>query len=198
MDEDNSLFPFLTTIPVRLAHIRRLSNTPVHRVENIQEHTYMVCLISYLLAEETKGIDSGAVLKKALFHDIEEAITGDITRQFKYHDPTFTKALDDVLPSMMEKVVELLPTKYLRAGIKIEWLWSKEKKEGHIVDMADSIAMLCFIHEETMAGNKWVLQETGQYSLKVAQEKLHKYGFDEETLAWKTVKKFSLWMQEQF
>lgn len=197
MDEDNSLFPFLTTIPVRLAHIRRLSNTPVHRVENIQEHTYMVCLVSYLLAEDM-SIDSGAVLKKALFHDIEEAITGDITRQFKYHDETFTKALDDVLPSMLKKVVELLPSKRLRFIIKNNWEGSKMYETGHVVDMADSIAMLCFIHEETMAGNKWVLQETGQYSLEVAQDKLHKYGFGEETLAWKTVKKFSLWMQEQF
>lgn len=198
MDEDNSLFPFLTTIPVRLAHIRRLSNTPVHRVENIQEHTYMVCTIAYLLAEETKGVDSGAVLKKALFHDIEEAITGDITRQFKYHNVTFTNALDTVLPSMMKSVVKDLPTKYLQDGVEIEWEFSKEGKGGQIVDMADSIAMLCFIHEETTAGNKWVLQETGQYSLDVAQEKLYKYGFSEETLAWKTVKKFSLWMQEQF
>lgn len=195
---EDSLFPFLTTIPVRLAHIRRLSNTPVHRVENIQEHTYMVCTISYLLAEETKGVDSGEVLKKALFHDIEEAITGDITRQFKYHNENFTEALNDALPSMMEKVVENLPTKYLQDGVKIEWEYSKDGKAGHIVDMADSIAMLCFIHEETMAGNKWVLQETGKYSLKVAQEKLSKYGFGEETLAWKTIKKFQMWMLKQY
>jgi len=156
----------------------------------------MVCLISFLLAENMQENSQEAVTK-ALFHDIEEAITGDITRQFKYHDQTFTKALDDVLPSMMEKVVELLPTKYLREGVKIEWFWSKEKKEGYIVDMADSIAMLCFIHEETMAGNKWVLQETGTYSFDVAVTKLDKYGFGTETLAHKTVERFGIWMQKQ-
>lgn len=197
MDEDNSLFPFLTTIPVRLAHIRRLSNTPVHRVENIQEHTYMVCTIAYLLAEDM-GADVGETVKKALFHDVEEAITGDITRQFKYCNAQFTNALNKVLPNVMSEVVNDLPTVSMKDAVYYQWKESKDDTEGHIVDMADSIAMLCFIHEETMAGNKWVIQETGKYSLKVAQEKLVKYGFGEETLAYKTVERFGIWMQKQF
>jgi 5'-deoxynucleotidase YfbR-like HD superfamily hydrolase len=191
----SSLFPFLTVVPTRLAHIRRCTNTPVAREENIQEHTFMVSLISYLIAEDM-GADIGQTLSKALFHDIEEAVTGDITRNFKYCDEEFNKSLKNVLPAVMDKVVEDLPTDHLKTCVHDNWKYSKMDLEGTIVDVADSIAMLCFIYEETIYGNYWVMRETGEYSFQVANEKINRYNFKSDSLAARTVRAFECWYKE--
>ena len=45
--------------------------------ESIAEHTFMVCVISFVLAVKLKA-DLEKVLIIALFHDFEEARTGDV------------------------------------------------------------------------------------------------------------------------
>ncbi len=52
--------------------------------ESIAEHSYMVAMISYLLAEQT-GADIEKTLLMALFHDVEEARTGDVYRLAKLY-----------------------------------------------------------------------------------------------------------------
>ncbi len=44
--------------------------------DNIASHSFRVALIGYFLAENV-GADSGKVVKMCLFHDLEEARTGD-------------------------------------------------------------------------------------------------------------------------
>lgn len=45
--------------------------------ESIAEHSFMVCVISYILAGKLKA-NSGKVVKMALFHDFSETRVGDI------------------------------------------------------------------------------------------------------------------------
>lgn len=59
-----------------------------HRVkeENVLEHTGFVCLYSYYLARKYNA-DIGEVLTKAVLHDMEESITGEIPTPTKYASP---------------------------------------------------------------------------------------------------------------
>jgi len=48
--------------------------------ESVAEHTFRVCFLVLILAEELK-IDEHKLLKMALVHDLEEAVTGDPVTQ---------------------------------------------------------------------------------------------------------------------
>ena len=48
------------------------------RVESVADHSFALALISLFEAERRK-YDPGVVMKLALIHDLEEAITGNLT-----------------------------------------------------------------------------------------------------------------------
>ena len=48
------------------------------RVESVADHSFCLAMLAWLEAERRK-YDVGTVLKLALIHDLEEAITGDLT-----------------------------------------------------------------------------------------------------------------------
>ena len=52
------------------------------RVESVADHSYAVAMLS-LYEGEKRGYDVGKLLKLALIHDLEEAVTGDLTPRDK-------------------------------------------------------------------------------------------------------------------
>lgn len=193
--EEESLFSFLTTQSVRLAQIRRYATLPVQRPESVLEHSAAVGIISYLLAKDL-GADANLAAAKALFHDFEEAITGDICRDFKYLDPVFRKSLEAVEPSVIERISLHLPAS-IQASFCSIWKWSKDSSpEGNIVEIADSISVLAYIYEEVIRGNMWLVNEPWDLAFPVAEEKLERMGFPENCLAARTLEEFQRWRQK--
>src|SRR5436853_94810 len=75
---------------LRVFHVHRFSGSPVHRKESVGEHLWLAALYSDLISQELEArlpeieIDTGKLLRRAIYHDVEESITGDIVRGVKY------------------------------------------------------------------------------------------------------------------
>jgi len=148
----------------RLSHVNRYSSIPTLRKENVAEHTFYVCLYSYLLAmdyetwmtgrgiEETLRPDYGTLLARAMLHDLDESHTGDFLRTVKYGHPDLKAALDKVSRSMVRKMEDEL-------GVEIMPFWSSAKApdlEGQIIEIADLCRVASYLYEEHNMGNIYV------------------------------------------
>lgn len=84
--EPAKLIEFLA-VAEKLKCNTRHSWTSDGRRESVAEHSWRLCLMAYLVKDEFPELDMDKVIKMCLWHDMGEAITGDI--------PAFYKSADD-------------------------------------------------------------------------------------------------------
>ena len=84
--EPRTILDFMS-VAERLKCNMRHSRTTSSRRESVAEHTYRLCVFAWLVKEEFPDCDMDKVMKMCLFHDLGEAVTGDI--------PAFVKTDDD-------------------------------------------------------------------------------------------------------
>jgi 5'-deoxynucleotidase len=132
----------------RMSEVKRYSMVRQNSDESVLEHTGFVALIACLIAKEMNdktgaGVQVGRVVTKALFHDIEEIVTGDTPRPTKYHDEK-SKAMFERLENEGMAVVlnELGFSKDLEDDIQNERLNAKDGPEGLIVSLSDLLAVV--------------------------------------------------------
>ncbi len=84
----------------------RHSYTSSGRHESVAEHSWRLALMAFLVKDEFPDINIDKVIQMCLFHDMGEAITGDI--------PTFEKTQqdEDVESNAVTKLIERLPEPY--------------------------------------------------------------------------------------
>lgn len=75
--EINKVLEFLTLTEKIKCHTRH-SWTTSGRHESVAEHTFQLCVFAWLVKDEFLDHDMDKVLKMCLFHDLGEAVTGDI------------------------------------------------------------------------------------------------------------------------
>jgi putative hydrolase of HD superfamily len=86
----------------------RSAHTSTGRAESVAEHTWRLCLMALVLADEFPGIDTGKVLRICVVHDLGEAISGDVPAVFQSADaPKSARERDDLITLL----VPLPPTK---------------------------------------------------------------------------------------
>lgn len=56
----------------------RSGHTSAGRAESTAEHSWRLCLMAMLFAEDLPGIDMARLLRLCILHDLAEAVTGDI------------------------------------------------------------------------------------------------------------------------
>ena len=71
--------------------------------ESVAEHVYRLMVFAWLVRDEFPDVDMNRVMELALFHDMGEAITGDI--------PAFEKTGEDerAEEQALEQIADLLP-----------------------------------------------------------------------------------------
>ncbi len=140
----------------RMSSIDRYSQTRLMNPESVLEHTGFVCFCSLMIGKELEKagetIDFGELLIKATVHDLEEIVTGDIACPTKYWDDRITREIKRVEREAAEKVFsEVDPT----GELFNYWNQSKCMKEGFIVALADKLAVVYKVHQETISfGNQ--------------------------------------------
>lgn len=127
------------------------------QVENIQEHSHMVAVLSHALAvigREKFGstVDPGEAAVAGLYHDAPEILTGDLPTPVKYDNPAIKEAYKAVEAVAADKLLSLLPEEmrgefapYVREELDPELL--------SIVKAADKLAAHIKCLEEMKAGN---------------------------------------------
>lgn len=134
----------LTNLVYEASVVKRLKRTGWQILgdneEGVGEHTFMTCVIAYLLAkllqanspERSRRINLETVLTMAVFHDFHEARTGDLDKLAKFY---MTRDQDRANRDIFKGIDdELLAT--------LETYEKKQTKEAKIVYEANVIAFL--------------------------------------------------------
>ena len=109
------------------------------RLESVADHSFALALIS-LFEAERREYDVGVVLKLALIHDLEEAITGDFTPSDKRsRGASKVKREREVA---VKRLLEALPARS-KAAYKRLWidLQLQRTREARLVHQLDKLEM---------------------------------------------------------
>lgn len=163
-------FNQFTSCPLMNMHnIFRYSGVKLSEPESLSSHIVEVQMMGYMILDHlnhtyNEGLDYGLYLEKALHHDLEESLTGDVSRPLKYHNPKVLKELQDVA----EHTARELYTKYFDNYYRMIQLWDNAKhgKEGILVKIVDMLVVASKALREVELLNN-------NYFLKVVYEVSH-------------------------
>jgi len=139
-----------------LSSVHRFSMTKMCEPESVLEHSGWVALVSCLLAREINAIDPscvivGDMLTRALIHDLDEIVTGDVPRPTKYRNEQTVKAFKEMSRWGVTKVIKSLDLSEEVAREMMEFhMVAKLGREGLIVAIADCMAVVYKLWEETI------------------------------------------------
>jgi len=151
----------------RLRYVKRYSTIRVTLPESTSEHSYFTaiyCLIlaSYLDPEEVR-FNRSDLLTRALLHDVEESVTGDLPRPFKHSDAELIlqverlgrKSILEIFQKIFESKGPGLPDLYAT-----RWCHAKDGTcEGRLLAFADFLSVLSFVAQEVQGGNTVILNQ---------------------------------------
>lgn len=178
----------------KLRNVVRFSNSTRIKDESVAEHSYFTAYYAMMLAralsvKEGVKIDMGKVLEAALLHDIDEAMSGDFVRHFKYMDADLKSHIETATEKLMQHAFEpmfMCDNTYLSQKLNHIWKTAKDVStlEGDIVAFADFLSVLSYVMNEIDCGNlKLVrqLDDMQEYANSFYKRKFIAY---EEVLSW--------------
>ena len=147
----------------------RYSGAHVIRKENVAEHSYFVTMIADLIAQDIRTthneikIDQLKLLHMALYHDTEEAYTGDLITPVKNKSKTLREEWDKLCSIMLQEGLEhdFPGQEHIKNHIlSIHNLYETGKYEvleNQIVKFADGFQSLVYLLREIGFGNQYVI-----------------------------------------
>lgn len=160
----------LVTNPLmNMSHVGRYSGVKLMEPEMLDTHLITVMWLGTMLIDELnenygEKISTGVFLEKALHHDADEALTGDVTRTLKYHNNNVHKELQTVA----DEVAQDMYKRYFNNPGYYYYVWdnAKKGKEGGILKIADmlDVAIKAFREVEILHN---------MYALRVVYEVKH-------------------------
>lgn len=177
--------------PSRLRYVFRYSTSRVEHPESVAEHSYFVAFYCLLIARwfnennetDEDEVSTESLLQRAILHDLEEAISGDVPRSFKHSSPDVKEMLDKAAQKAFVQVIEPVCGKQNERAEGEEvsdeddaygpsvtdeyicsWLDSKDGTvEGRILEFADYLAVLGFMMQEgAHDGNKVIKRHVAE------------------------------------
>lgn len=149
----------------RVRNVIRFSNSTRIKDESVAEHSFFAAYYSLVLGHvlqtcEDVTLDFGVLLSRALVHDLDESITGDFVRHFKYEDPELHERLDHASSCLMSCAFD--STCYDISNVLHE-LWKTAKTpstiEGDIMAFADFLSVLSYVMNEIDCGNRKLIMQ---------------------------------------
>ena len=140
---------------LRLKHTHRYSSVPVLIRENVAEHSFWTAILGITIAIEMQMSkqEIGKVALKALLHDIEESMTGDLIRDMKYHNEETREAIAAVEHEFALRIFNKLG----QVGPWFLSWWINAKDEtptGRVVALADLLCVIMYVQHEWDLGNR--------------------------------------------
>lgn len=133
-----------------MAKVSRWSQAHCQKEESTLEHTAAVAFIALKIGTTiSMEVNVAELLTRALVHDMEESITGDIMTPIKYNNPELTAEL-----KKMEKTAAKQVSSIFGEWAFDYWVASKDDSiEGQIIRIADKACSVYKIKLESSLGN---------------------------------------------
>jgi 5'-deoxynucleotidase YfbR-like HD superfamily hydrolase len=158
----------LLEVIAQASNVQRYSRDfMVHR-EHLLDHIGFMCVFCYFVAgrlsEQGYTVRLGRLLSRAVAHDLEEVITGDVPRPTKHSSPEVTAAL---------KVHEVVAVNRLIAILRVDFAqdWAEAKAddlEGDIIKLGDMAAVVYkTMSEVAMLGNKSFIRVSDEITVEM-------------------------------
>lgn len=142
---NKSKFVNLTFNPImKMNEIKRYASVYQQVEENLAEHTTEIMMLSYMISQiltrvYSEKIDTGVLLTKCLFHDVDEVVTGDIPRNTKYGNSTVLLGCRELASDSIKLIEDSLPCDIT---LRDFWKSAKEGKEGLILSICDMLVVV--------------------------------------------------------
>lgn len=152
--KDYNFFGFIS----RMKYINRWGLMRNTRMENIQEHSYEVAVLSHALAlisNKYFGTDYNPerACLYAMFHDTNEIITGDLPTPVKYFNPEIKKSYGELETISKEKLLAMLPEELREEYRSLLFYEETDERYYPLVKAADKLSAYIKCIEELKAGN---------------------------------------------
>lgn len=186
MERSNNLvYNFAKSQFGNLRHVRRFTGCYLNHQESVAEHHWYVSLLVNLIVTDynmnlPKGrapLHLGVALQRAIMHDIEEGVTGDFPRPFKYSDPELKRQLDVAASKGCKSMLASLKLDELQT-FEHQTCWEnakREDREGAVVGFADLVAFLEFVWREVRSGNNHIVDYTSEVYGYLAKFEAERY-----------------------
>ena len=151
----------------RISWTDRYSSFLRLRNENVAEHICYVALYAHLIALDMKHqypevqIDHEKVLSRALVHDLDETISGDINRPFKKFYPGLNDMIKRACEAMMLPILhEMTTCPKVVERLHTDMRDAKDKTlEGYIIHLADFMSVVSYLISEKRRGSTAILED---------------------------------------
>ena len=155
-----------TTLHTMVYHMRYSGAHVIHK-ENVAEHSYYVTLLADLFARDiteqySVSLDRLKILQMALYHDTEEAYTGDLITPVKNKSQELKKEWDKMCLMMMKEGLNHDFPGHSHIIQHISNIHEKYEEgknsllENQIVKFADGVQSIVYLLREIGFGNKHV------------------------------------------
>lgn len=172
----------------KLNNIGRWANEFLHQRSSVAEHSFSVAQIAQLLGlieeENGKSIDWKKLYRKALNHDIPEAVMGDVISTTKNSNAEVKKALSLVEETLVEdNLLNSIEEPYKSIYRQIIFDGKDESIEGLILSAADNIdALIECIQEIKLSNQEPFLEKYGYILEKIKSINLYSAGYFVENI----------------
>ncbi len=130
-------------------------------------HTFFVTFVAYLMAKEMDDVDVLNTIERAIFHDVPEALTGDIISPTKRRVEGFEAVVEEVESKMVQKMLlPLLPDRVAKYYAPLMLRPFDGGIEGKIARASDLIGSLIECQMEIENGMQINFFNRGYESLK--------------------------------
>jgi len=148
----NGFFAFVH----RMKYITRWGLMRNTSYENLKEHSFDVAVIAHGLAlignrYYERKYNADRIAMGALFHDANEAITGDMPTPVKYGNPEIMKAYKQLESEAKKRILCMLPEEL--SDVYHDYMYITDPEEKTVIKAADKISAYIKCLEEERAGN---------------------------------------------
>jgi len=143
----------------KMKYIRRWGLMRNTEPENLHEHSWQVAIVAHLLSTihndcSPERVDPERIATLALFHELSEAIVGDVPTPIKYFNPQTAQAIHALEADARSRLLRSLPAGYQSAYRDLIEQTNAGLLETTLVKAADRICAYIKCRQELKFGNR--------------------------------------------
>lgn len=175
----NQFLDLVSSPLMNIDHTYRYSGTKLVESESLSQHIVDTIMLGIKIIDEINNIPSlseGNLLSpevyvmKAVYHDMEEVITGDIPRPLKYYNEDTLKSMRDVADKI---AVEFFDSQFSKKSHYEIWRDAKSGDEGFILKIVDMLVVVNkVVKEVSLLNNFYMLRVAHEVSQYLAEYKI--------------------------